>query len=457
MKTIENVKGVMAGWLIVSSQKALKDHGFTVENGKITAIVPNSRLKGKSGVIDARENIVIPTFACTHTHMYETIAHGAVEPNLSLKPLLEDFWWPVVENRQTLDTIRITSEYASLEHLKTGVTLINDIVEAPFAENGKRLLTEEKVLRKAGMKGVLSLESNERINTKNGEENLNENRDFILAMRKKGNSDIRGTICTHTTFSCSVPFLKKAAGMARDMDEYIQIHMNEGPDECKCCFDKYGMTTAELYKKIGFWEGGKAWANQCSCMEPVELNIMGTMHVGISSQPRSNALCNAGIAPVSDMLKNGINVGLGTDNGEGNFFENGRYLALMQMGKNYTKFALTPDKAFEIMTEMGAKGLGYKDVGKLEKGYSADFQILTGNASIYLKEYNVVGEVFWRKEPTDILAVYVNGQLVAKGGHAVNLNEKRIREEFRDCLVDFWKGQPYQVGTKTTAKKKGRK
>ena len=84
----------------------------------------------------------------------------------------------------------------------------------------------------------------------------------------------------------------------------IQIHMNEGPDEDKCCVDKYGMTTAELYKKIGFWEGGKAWANQCSCMEPVELNIMGQMGVGISTQPRSNALCNAGIAPVADMLKN---------------------------------------------------------------------------------------------------------------------------------------------------------
>lgn len=436
--------GVMAGWLIVSAQEARKGYGFVCEDGKIVEIVPNEKLLGKEGILDARESIVCPTFASTHTHMYETIAHGAVEPDLSLKPLLEDFWWPVVENRQTLETIRITTEYASLEHLKTGVTLINDILEAPFAEAGRRLMTEEQILRKAGMKGILSLESNERISTENGETNLNENRDFILKMREMGSRDVRGTICTHTTFSCSVPFLKKAAGMARDLDEYVQIHMNEGPDECKCCYDQYGMTTAELYKKIGFWEGVKAWANQCSCMEPVELNIMGAMGVGISTQPRSNALCNAGIAPVSDMLKNGIAVGLGTDNGEGNFFENMRYLALMQMGKNYTKYALTPIKAFEIATEMGAHGLGYSDVGALRPGYSADFQILTGNASIYLKEENVVQEVFWRKEPEDIQAVYVNGELAARDGLAVNLDEKRIRQEFKDCVRDFWKGQPYQ-------------
>lgn len=437
--------GIMAGWLIVSATEALRDHGIVCEDGVIREVVPNSKLIGKEGIQDARDSIVCPTFANTHTHMYETIAHGAVEPNLSLKPLLEDFWWPVVENRQTLETIRITAEYSALECLKSGVTLINDILEAPFATSGKRLLTEEAVLRKAGMKGVLSLESNERISTENGMKNLEENKNFILKMRERGSRDIRGTICTHTTFSCSVPFLQRASGMAREMDEYIQIHMNEGPDECQCCFDKYGMTTAELYKKIGFWNGGKAWANQCSCMEPVELNIMGQMGVGISTQPRSNALCNAGIAPVADMLKNGINVGLGTDNGEGNFYENMRYLALFQMGKNYTKYALEPLKAFEIATETGAKGLGYTDVGCLKPGYSADYQVLTGDASIYLKEYNVVGEVFWRKDPIDVREVYVNGNLVCRNGLAVNLDDRRIRQEFKDCLVEFWKGQPFQI------------
>lgn len=442
---MSKVTGIMAGWLIVNAHKALEDHGFVCEDGRIIEVAPNNKLIGKPGIEDYRDCIVTPTFTNTHTHMYETIAHGAVEPNLSLKPLLEDFWWPVVENRQTLDTIRITAEYSALECLGSGVTLVNDILEAPFAQAGKRLLTEEAILRKAGMKAVLSLESNERISTENGYTNLDENKDFILAMRERGNRNIRGTICTHTTFSCSVPFLKKAAGMARDMDEYIQIHMNEGPDECKCAFDTYGMTTAELYKKIGFWEGGKAWANQCSCMEPVELNIMGQMGVGISTQPRSNALCNAGIAPVVDMLKNGIQVGLGTDNGEGNFYENMRYLALFQMGKNYTKYALEPLKAYEIATAMGAKGLGFEDVGQLDVDFSADFQVLDGTAAIRLKDHNVVAEVFWRKDPKDIKAVYVDGEMVAKDGRALNLDEKRIRNEFRDSLIDFWAGQPYQI------------
>lgn len=181
---MEKMTGIMAGWLIMSATEAKKDYGFVVENGKIVEIVPNEKLLGKEGVIDARDSIVCPTFTNTHTHFYETLAHGATEPNLSLKPLLEDFWWPVVENRQTLETIRISTEYSALESMTSGVTLCNDILEAPFAERGKRLLTEEAVIRKAGMKAVLSLESNERISTENGYENLEENKNFILKMRE---------------------------------------------------------------------------------------------------------------------------------------------------------------------------------------------------------------------------------------------------------------------------------
>ena len=40
----------------------------------------------------------------------------------------------VVENRQTLETIRISTEYSALESMTSGVTLCNDILEAPFAE-----------------------------------------------------------------------------------------------------------------------------------------------------------------------------------------------------------------------------------------------------------------------------------------------------------------------------------
>ena len=65
---MEKMTGFMAGWLIMSATEAKKDYGFVVENGKIVEIVPNEKLLGKEGVIDARDSIVCPTFTNTHTH-----------------------------------------------------------------------------------------------------------------------------------------------------------------------------------------------------------------------------------------------------------------------------------------------------------------------------------------------------------------------------------------------------
>lgn len=64
---MEKMTGIMAGWLIMSATEAKKDYGFVVENGKIVEIVPNEKLLGKEGVIDARDSIVLPHL---HQHPY---------------------------------------------------------------------------------------------------------------------------------------------------------------------------------------------------------------------------------------------------------------------------------------------------------------------------------------------------------------------------------------------------
>ena len=437
------VKGVKAAWLVVSSEKVLKDHGFLIEDGKITEIVPNGKLNGMDGIVDASDKIVCPSFTNTHTHMYESLKHGCLWPALSLKPLLEQFWWPVFENRQSTETIKISSEHATIEHLKTGVTLVNDILEAPLATPGTRLTTEEAALTKAHVKGVLSLESNERISTENGHICLQENYDFVKAHQDKGN--IRGTICTHTTFSCTAPFLKKAAGMARELGAYVQCHMNEGPDEGKVCFDNHGMTTAEFYKEIGYWaKDTKAFANQCSCMDPIELSIMGDLGVGISTQPFSNAIWGNGIAAVPDMLRAGINVGIGSDDGEGNYFELMRLILLLNRGRRLDAACIDERTVFKMATEMGSGAIGFDDVGKLEPGFKADFLVLDNHAPIYLKERHIISEIIWFTNPSEVVAVYVDGDCVFTEGKTTYLDDDRIQSEFKDVVYEFTKGQPYQ-------------
>lgn len=77
-------------------------------------------------------------------------------------------------NRVTTDIIRVTTRYAVMLMLKAGYTCVGDILEAPNATFGERLSTEKKVMEQAGMKAVLSVESNERLSRELGESALME-------------------------------------------------------------------------------------------------------------------------------------------------------------------------------------------------------------------------------------------------------------------------------------------
>jgi hypothetical protein len=69
---------------------------------------------------------------------------------------------------------------------------------------------------------------------------------------------------------------------------------------------------------------------------------------------------------------------------------------------------------------------------------------MNAKSNVYLKESNVLDEIFWKKEPTDIISVYVNGELVYKNGKSVNLDDDQIYKDYKEINREFWKGQPYQ-------------
>ena len=52
--------GIMAKWLIVSKDKILEDHALIWEDGVVTDIVPNKKVRGDGRFTDARESIVSP-------------------------------------------------------------------------------------------------------------------------------------------------------------------------------------------------------------------------------------------------------------------------------------------------------------------------------------------------------------------------------------------------------------
>ena len=106
------------------------------------------------------------------------------------------------------------TDYNCVQMLRGGITSFYDCTEAPFALPGV-LAAQAEVVRKRGMRAILSFEATQRVSKENGELGLQENLDCITAGKAIGGL-VQGMMCFHTTFTCSQEFIQRAFSLAAE-------------------------------------------------------------------------------------------------------------------------------------------------------------------------------------------------------------------------------------------------
>lgn len=430
--------GVKSAWLIVSKDKVYKEHAIIYEDGVITDIVPNDEVKGDIEIIDARDCIVSPGFINTHCHMYNVITRGKNynATATSLKGMLEEWWWPKVEDQVDEKIIRASTYMACVDMLKCGITCVDDILEAPFSTPGG-LELEASILEEAGMRGILSIESSERISKENGLACLQENYDFVKRQRER-KSPVQGMMCVHTTFSCSPEFLRKGRMMAKELKGSIQLHCSEGPDEPRYCMESYGRLPMEHYEEIGFLDED-VLASQCVIMDPAELALMAKRKVRVSHQPVSNSQDGCGVAPIPDMLRLGIPIGIGTDGENNDMFESMRTALYVQRAKRINPTAISSNEVFHMATANGAKAIGYDKIGTLEVGMYADYITVKADPHTPINDYNVIDQLVRFRKSADITSVTVAGKKLVENGKVLTLDEEKVKKDCWEMTEEYWR------------------
>jgi cytosine/adenosine deaminase-related metal-dependent hydrolase len=430
--------GIRAGWLVVAAGEVLCDHALVIEGGRVLEIVAGTRVAGDPAFLDARDCIVVPGFVNAHMHMYGMIAHGMefVSQGRSLKPILEDFWWPRIEDRLDHGLIRLTAEAACADMMRGGITSFNDILEAPNAVPGC-LRVEAEVVERAGLRAVLSLEASERLGRPRGEQALAENTGFIREQQRRGDGRVQGMMCVHTTFTCSPPFLRRARALARELGSSIQLHLSESADESRFSQEHYGKLPVELYEDIGFLDAG-VLASQCVVMDPAEIAILARRGVRVAHQPVSNCSLGGGIAPVPDLLAQGVTVGLGTDGEVNDMFEVARVAHLIHRGRRQDPTLMPPATVFAMATELGARAVGLEGAGTLRPGHHADLVLIAADTLTPLNRRNLLEQVLLYRRSADLRAVMVGGEWVWRDGRALYLDERRIARDLRAAALEFW-------------------
>jgi cytosine/adenosine deaminase-related metal-dependent hydrolase len=432
---------ILPTWIITSAkEKPLFEWGVRISGSEISDIASHAELRKRfpqDEIWEAPGQVLAPGFVDAHTHLYGILAHGiplSKAPS-GFMPFLEDFWWPLVENRLDRDMICAATDYNCAAMIRSGITSFYDCEEAPNALPGI-LDAQAAVVRKYGLRGILSFEATQRLSQENGLLGLKENFDFIKSAREHGGL-VSGLMCFHTTFTCDADFIKLTYKMAEECGGMVHSHCSEGTYEPEYALKTFGKRTIQYYDELGVL-GENSLLSQCVQISPEEIDLLATKHASVTHMPLSNCEVGGGIAPVPALVDAGVTIGLGSDGYITDFFEVMRGAFLIHKANQLNPQVMPANLVWYLATEGGAKAIGLEKVGRISQGWQADLQLFRPNLPTPILEHNLFDQTLLFCHQTDVTGTIVAGNILMRDRVVHGVDDNQLQENVQKSAGSLW-------------------
>ena len=375
---------------------------------------------------DMTHTLLLPGLVNGHTHTGMSLLRG-LGSDLPLKEWLFDTVFPV-EDRLTDEDLKIGMELAMLEMLSSGTTAFTDM----YMGAG---YTARAVLD-AGMKANLCRP----LQSFDPEEDPMTCRRMqeMLALFDRWNGAGEGRIKTdfsiHAEYTCTERMVRAAAEEAHKRGAGMHIHLSETAAEQQACLDKYGLTPAQWFDKLGAFNG-RAYAAHGVWLTPEDRALLRDRGVVVVHCPESNLKLGSGVADVPAMLADGLTVALGTDgaasNNNLNMIEEMHLVALLHKGVHREPTLLSPHEVLAMATVNGARLQGRADTGVLAVGMKADVIAVDMDRPHLTPNTDPLSNLLYSAQGGDVCLTMVDGRVLYENGEFTTLDRDRILFEAR--------------------------
>lgn len=431
---------ILPDWLVLAADVIpQRGWGLRVVGDRVDDVGPHADLRAAhpdDDIVDAAGTVAMPGFVNAHVHLYGVLAHGIpvdAAPD-GFWSFLDDYWWPKVEDALDHQMLATATDWVCAEMLRTGTTTFYDILEAPHALP-EALLVEAAAVEARGIRGILSFEATERAGPAIAEAGLAENAALIAAT---ADSDlVSGLMCYHTTFTCSADYIRHAFDLAADLGVLTHAHCNEGLHEPQWCLDNVGMRTLEYYEHLGL-AGPQFLASQCVQLSEREREIIAETGIRVTHMPLANCEVGGGIAPMPELIADGVTVGLGSDGYVNDMFEVMRGAFLLHKARLLDPGAMPAATVFGLATEGGAQALGLDGIGRLEVGWSADVVLVDAALPTPLTDHNLLDQLVLWRSGHHVRDVMVAGTWRVRGGEVLGADLDAMRAKVHEQAGRLW-------------------
>lgn len=352
--------------------------------------------------IDCKKNLLMPGFKNAHTHSGMTLLRSFAD-DLPLDEWLNNKIFPI-EAKMTAQDIYELSRLAVLEYLTSGITAVFDMY-----------LTPESIADAFDNMGMRCVQVGAVNNFSQSPEMVEE-----LYQKLNNKSPLQSYMLGfHAEYTCSKALLEQMAGLAHKYKAPVFTHLAETEKEVSGCLERYGMTPLAFLDSLGMFDyGGGGY--HCVHMTREDISIMSRKGLYAVTNPGSNTKLASGIAPVSDFLKAGVKVAIGTDGpASNNCLDMFREMFLVTgLAKLREKDASAVDamEVLKMATVNGAHAMGLKDADILAKGKLADLIMIDLNQPNMKPQNNIPKNLVYSGSKQNVAMTMIGGEILYEKG-----------------------------------------
>src|SRR5436190_13811137 len=426
------VELIVSGGTVVTMDGARRviEHGaIAIKAGRIEAIGRAGDIDQKYAareVINATGKVVVPGLINGHTHIPMTLFRGLAD-DLDLQDWLTKYIFPAEAKNVTEEFVRAGTRLGLAEMIRGGTTTYCDMY---YFEDA---VADETA--KAGVRGVLgeTIIDFPVADNKTNAEGMAYVERFVE--KWKGNDLIVPAIAPHAPYTVSEEHLKAIRAFSDRTGAPIVTHISETKREVDDSIKAHGASPVDYLSRIGFLSE-RVIAAHMVWPSDEELGLLKRLGVGIVHNPQSNMKLASGVAPVPEMLKQDLPVGLGTDgaasNNDLNLWEEMDTAAKLHKLISKDPKVVNAAEAFEMATIRGARALHLEqEIGSIEKGKRADLVIVNLDDLNQTPSYNIYSDLVYATKAGDVQTVIIEGRIVMRDRRLLTLNEETIKADAR--------------------------
>jgi len=405
-----------------------------VENGRI--IVEGSKIiysgvqkdeigdqEGNHEYYNFENGILIPGMINAHTHIPMTLMRG-ISDNQNLQTWLQYIW--SVEPKLTPEDAYWGTKLSIAEMLASGTVGFND----------QYFYSDQiaKAVHQTGIKAVLApsifFDGNPEANS------MEEAFEIAKSVHDKWNGkDKRIWIQfgPHAPYTVDRDWFEVIAAEARKRGTTIHTHLNETEFEVEESLKAHSLRPVEWMEEIGVLEIINSAAH-CIHLSQNEIDLLKKYNVNVLHCPKSNAKIGSGIANIPRLLKESVNVCLGTDgqasNNKLDMFEEMAFEVLIHKAVHKDPTIIGTADVLRMTTCNASSLFPEKSYsGTLEVNTQADMVVIDLDSPSTTPIIDPVSHLAHAVGREQVVMTVVNGSILYHNGNFLTLDINKVRKE----------------------------